>query len=154
MTVLGRTDRLWISPHSLDQMNDFNTNIINEFRANGGKVGGPFDGAPVVLITTTGAKTGRRRTNPLVYTTDGDRVVIIASKAGAPTNPDWYHNLKANPDVTVEIGDETFEATAEEATGDERDRLFNAQAEAMPGFKDYETKTTRRIPVMVLTRKN
>jgi len=135
-------------------MNDFNTNIINEFRANGGKVGGPFDGAPMVLITTTGAKTGRRRTNPLVYTTDGDRVVIIASKAGAPTNPDWYHNLKANPDVPVEIGDETFEATAEEATGDERDRLFNAQAEVMPGFKDYETKTTRRIPVMVLTRKN
>ncbi|HLM18000.1 MAG TPA: nitroreductase family deazaflavin-dependent oxidoreductase [Acidimicrobiia bacterium] len=134
-------------------MSDFNTNIINEFRANGGKVSGPFEGAPMVLITTTGAKSGKPRTNPLVYTTDGDRVVVVASKAGAPTNPDWYHNLKANPDVTVEIGDETFGATAEEVTGDERDRLFNAQAELMPGFKDYETKTTRRIPVVVLNRK-
>jgi len=135
-------------------VNDFNANIINEFRANGGKVGGPFEGAPMVLISTTGAKSGQRRTNPLVYTTDGDRVVVVASKGGAPSNPDWYYNLKANPDVTVEIGEETFEATAEEVTGDERDRLFNAQADVMPGFKEYEAKTTRRIPVFVLNRKS
>src|SRR3954469_10650011 len=108
----------------------------------------------MVLISTTGAKSGQRRTNPLVYTTDGDRVVVVASKGGAPSNPDWYYNLKANPDVTVEIGDETFEATAEEGTGAERDRLLNAQAELMPGFKDYESKTTRRIPVIVLNRKS
>ena len=134
---------------------NFNQEIIDQFRANNGTmVSGMFKGAPLLLLTTTGAKSGQPRVNPLAYTRDGDRYVVIASKAGAPTNPDWYYNLKANPDVTVEIGDETFEATAEEATGDERDRLFNAQAEAMPGFKDYETKTTRRIPVMVLTRKN
>ena len=135
-------------------MSDFNTSIIEEFRANGGKVGGPFQGAPMVLITTTGAKSGQLRTAPLVYLEDGDRVVIIASKAGAPTNPDWYYNLKANPDVTVEIGGDKYEAVAEEVTGDERDRLYAAQVAVMPGFQEYADKTTRVIPVVALTRKS
>ena len=134
-------------------MDDFNTKIINEFRANGGKVGPPFEGAPMVLLHTTGAKSGKERVNPLVYTRDGDRYVIIASKAGAPTNPDWYHNIKANPNVTVEIGEETFDVTATVIdSGDERDRLYNAQAELMPGFKEYEQATDRVIPVVVLDR--
>jgi deazaflavin-dependent oxidoreductase (nitroreductase family) len=132
--------------------NDFNAKIIAEFRANGGKVGPPFEGAPMVLLTSTGAKSGQPRVNPLVYTTDGDRYVVVASKAGAPTNPDWYHNVKANPEVTLEIGEETFPARATIAEPAERDRLFAAQAELMPGFKDYEKATDRVIPVVVLER--
>lgn len=131
---------------------DFNASIIAEFRANGGKVGGPFEGAPMVLLHTTGAKSGKERVNPLVYTRDGDRYVVIASKGGAPTNPDWYHNVRANPRVTLEVGEETFEATATVVDGAERDRLFAAQAELMPGFKDYEKNTDRVIPVVVLDR--
>jgi len=131
---------------------DWNRTIIEEFRANAGKVGGPFEGAPMVLLHTTGAKSGQERVNPLVYSTDGDRYVVIASKGGAPTNPDWYHNVKANPSVTVEIGEETFAATATIVEGDERTRLFDAQAELMPGFKDYEKATDRVIPVVVLDR--
>lgn len=133
-------------------MSDFNAAIIEEFRANGGTVGGNFDGAPMVIITTVGAKSGRPRPIPLVYLPDGDRVVIFASKAGAPTNPDWYHNLKANPSVTVEIGDETYTAIAEEVTGAERDRLYAAQVAVMPGFQAYADSTTRVIPVVALTR--
>ena len=141
-----------MSDDAAPDMNDFNTKIIAEFRANGGKVGPPFEGAPMVLLTSTGAKSGKDRVNPLVYSTDGDRLVIIASKGGAPTNPDWYHNVKANPSVTLEVGEETFPATATVVEGDERDRLFAAQAELMPGFKDYEKATTRVIPVVVLER--
>ena len=133
-------------------MSDFNTSIIEEFHAKDGKVGGPFQGAPMVLITTTGAKSGQPRVTPLVYLQDGDRIVIIASKAGAPTNPDWYYNIKANPTVTVEIGAEKFEATAEEITGDERHRLYAAQVAVMPGFQEYADKTSRVIPVIALTR--
>jgi deazaflavin-dependent oxidoreductase (nitroreductase family) len=134
-------------------MNDFNTKIIAEFRANGGKVGPPFEGAPMVLLHTTGAKSGKERVNPLVYTTDGDNLVIIASKGGAPTNPDWYHNIKANPSVTLEVGEETFTATATvHDSGPDRDRLYEAQAALMPGFKDYEEATDRVIPVVVLER--
>jgi deazaflavin-dependent oxidoreductase (nitroreductase family) len=133
-------------------MNDFNSNIINEFRSNGGKVSGQFAGAPMVLITHTGAKSGQRRTNPLVYYPDGDRIVIIASKGGAPTNPDWYHNIKANTNVTVEVGDETYEARAEELTGEERDRIFDAIGQLMPGFNEYQAKTSRTIPLVALTR--
>ena len=133
-------------------VNDFNSSIIEEFRANAGKVGGQFEGAPMVLITTTGAKSGKRRTNPLVYFADGDRIVIFASKAGAPTNPDWYHNIVANPEVTVELGDETFAATAEVLTGDERDRVYAAHSERMPGFKTYAENTSRVIPVVALNR--
>jgi deazaflavin-dependent oxidoreductase (nitroreductase family) len=135
-------------------VNDFNAKIIDEFRANAGKVGGPFEGAPMVLITTTGAKSGQPRTAPLVYLPDGDRIVIFASKAGAPTNPDWYHNLKADPRVTVEVGAEAFETTAEEVTGDERDRLYAEQAKRMPGFQEYADKTSRIIPVIALPRPN
>src|SRR5262245_35732814 len=111
-----------------DAMVEFNQKVIDEFRSNGGKVGGPFAGAPMIIITHTGAKSGKTHTTPLVYSTDGDRYVIIASKAGAPTNPAWYHNLIAHPEVAVEIGSEKFTATVVEAKGAERDRLFEAQA--------------------------
>jgi deazaflavin-dependent oxidoreductase (nitroreductase family) len=131
--------------------NDWNQNIITEFRANAGKVGGQFEGKDLLLLTTTGAKTGLPRTNPAAYIRDGDRFVIIASKAGAPDNPDWYHNLLANPKVTLEIGTDTIEATATPITaGPERDRLYAAMVEVMPGFAEYETKTDRVIPVVAL----
>jgi deazaflavin-dependent oxidoreductase (nitroreductase family) len=133
-------------------MSDFNQNIIAEFRANAGKVGGPFAGRPMLLLTTTGAKSGQPRTSPLVYTTDGDRLVVIASKGGAPTNPAWYHNLLANPEVTLEVGTGRFPARANVATGQERERLFAAQAELMPGFADYQRKTTRQLPVITFER--
>lgn len=132
--------------------NNFNTQVIEEFRANSGKVGGMFEGAPMMLLTTRGAKSGQPRVAPLVYTTDGDRIVVIASKGGAPTNPDWYHNIAANPDVTVEVGDETFPARAEIAAEPERTRLFDAQAELMPGFREYQNNTARIIPVVTISR--
>jgi deazaflavin-dependent oxidoreductase (nitroreductase family) len=133
--------------------NAFNADLIAEFRANGGTVTGPFEGAPLVLITTTGAKSGLERTTPLVHTTDGDTVVIIASKAGAPAHPHWYLNILANPEVNVELPGETFRARATAITeGPERDRLYNAQAELMPNFAEYETLTDRKIPVVVLER--
>jgi deazaflavin-dependent oxidoreductase (nitroreductase family) len=106
----------------------------------------------MLLLTTTGAKSGQPRTNPLVYTTDGDHMIIMASKGGAPTNPDWYHNVVANPVVTVEVGDEQFQARAAVAEGPERERLFSQMAAQMPGFADYQQKTTRQIPVVVLER--
>ena len=132
--------------------NDWNSKIIEEFRTNGGKVGGPFEGASLLLLTTTGAKSGQRRTTPLVYLPDGDRMIIFASKAGAPTNPDWYHNLVAHPQVTIEVGTETFEAASVVITGEERDRLYAQQAARNPGFAEYEKKTTRQIPVIALER--
>jgi deazaflavin-dependent oxidoreductase (nitroreductase family) len=132
--------------------NDFNQSLIEEFRANDGKVTGVFAGRPLLLLTTTGAKSGRPRVSPLVYTTDGDRIVTIASKGGAPTNPDWYHNLVANPVVTVELPGETFQARATVIEGEERQRLYDAQAALMPGFAEYQQKTTRQIPVVVLER--
>jgi len=130
--------------------NDFNQSIVDEFRANGGKVGGPFEGAPMLLLTTTGAKSGQARTAPLVYLPDGDPLRLFASKAGAPTNPDWYHNLVANPSVSVEVGSDRTDADAVVLTGEERDQLFAQQAERMPGFKDYQDKTTRVIPAIAL----
>jgi deazaflavin-dependent oxidoreductase (nitroreductase family) len=133
-------------------MSDFNTQVIEEFRAYAGKVAGPFEGAAMVLLTTTGAKSGQPRTTPLVYLPHGDQVIIFASKAGAPTNPDWYHNLIAHPTVTVEIGTDTYEATAVEITSEERNRLFAAMVAVMPGFKGYEESTTRVIPVIDLRR--
>jgi len=136
-----------------NDFSDFNTKIIDEFRANQGEVGGYFEGAPMVLLTTTGAKSGKARTNPLVYVADGDRFVVMASKGGAPTNPDWYHNLLANPDATVEIGTERFDVTATVLTGDERDRAWDAMVAQRPGFAEYETKTDRKIPAVALTRK-
>jgi deazaflavin-dependent oxidoreductase (nitroreductase family) len=133
-------------------VNDFNRNLIAEFRAGDGKVGGPFEGAPLLLLTTTGAKTGRKHTTPLVYQADGGRIVVFGSKGGAPSHPAWYHNLVANPTVTVELPTETFEARAVTAEGGERERIWNAQKELMPGFKEYEAKTDRQIPVIVLER--
>jgi deazaflavin-dependent oxidoreductase (nitroreductase family) len=133
-------------------VNEFNRNLIDEFRANNGKVGGPFAGAPLLLLTTTGAKSGRKHTTPLVYQKDGDRLVVFGSRGGAPNHPAWYHNLVANPKVTVELPGETFEANAVTVEGAERDRIWSAQKEIMPGFAEYEAKTDREIPVVVLTR--
>jgi deazaflavin-dependent oxidoreductase (nitroreductase family) len=133
-------------------MKAFNAALIEEFRANGGKVTGRFEGRPVLLLTTTGAKSGRRITLPLVYLQDGERILIFASKAGSPRNPDWYHNLVANPTVTVEIGNETYDARAVILSGEERDRLYAKQVEAMPTFGDYQAKTDRVIPVISLER--
>ena len=134
-------------------MSDWNQQIIDEFHANEGKVGGMFEGKNMVLITHTGAKSGKERVLPLVYTTDGDRYVIAASKGGADTNPDWYHNLVANPKIKVEIGTEKFDATAKLIEDRaERDRLYAGMVAHNPGFADYEKKTTRLIPVFVLER--
>ena len=132
--------------------NAFNRSVIAEFRDNEGVVSGPFAGAPLLLLTTIGAKSGAERTTPLVHTRDGDRIVIIASKGGAPSHPDWYRNVTANPDVTVELPGERFRAKARVAEGHERDRLFRAQADLMPNFDEYATKTDRVIPVVVLER--
>ncbi len=131
-------------------MSDWNTQIIEEFRANGGKVGGQFEGAPLLLLHTTGAKSGQARVNPMMYQADGDNFAVFASKAGAPTNPDWYHNLVANPRASIEVGDTTLNVVARVAEGDDRDRLWSRQKELYPGFADYEAKTTREIPVVVL----
>jgi deazaflavin-dependent oxidoreductase (nitroreductase family) len=130
---------------------DFNAQIIDEFHANDGRVGGMFEDSPLLLLHHTGAKSGQNRVNPLAYLGDDGRYVIFASKGGAPTNPDWYYNLKAYPDVTIEVGTETIGVTVSEATGEERDRLFRAQAERVPQFAEYESKAGRVIPVMVLT---
>ncbi len=132
--------------------NDFNTQIIEEFRANEGVVGGPFEGAPLLLLTTTGAKSGEPRTSPMMYRSEDERMFVFASKAGAPTNPDWYHNLVATPEVTVEVGVERFGARAIEVRGAERDRIYAAQATEYPGFAEYEAKTDRIIPVVELVR--
>ena len=134
---------------------DFNEQIIEEFRANAGRVGGIFEGDTLLLLHHTGARSGRIRVNPLAYHRDNGRYVVIASKAGAPTNPDWYHNLKAHPEVTIEAGTQggidTIDVLAREVTGEERDRLYRAQAERIPRFADYAKQTDRVIPVMVLT---
>jgi deazaflavin-dependent oxidoreductase (nitroreductase family) len=134
-------------------MPDFNTAIIDEFRTNDGKVGGGFEGAPMLLLHTKGAKSGVERVNPVVYQTVGDDYVVFASKGGMPTNPDWYHNLLANPETSIEVGSETIPVTARVAEGDERERIWSKQKELMPGFADYEQKTTRQIPVVILTPK-
>jgi len=131
---------------------DWNTKIIEEFRANASKLGGQFAGAPVLLLTTTGAKTGRRHTTPTMYLPDSERLMVFASKGGAPTNPDWYHNLVAHPRVTVEVGAETYDAEAVVLTGEERDQLYARQAQLYPGFAEYQAKTKRTIPVIALQR--
>jgi deazaflavin-dependent oxidoreductase (nitroreductase family) len=132
---------------------DFNAKVIEEFRANGGQVGGPFEQMSLLLLHHKGAKTGTERINPLAYARDGERYVIFASKAGAPSDPAWYLNLKANPSTTIEVGTETLSVEASEATGEERDRLFEAQKASVPQFADYEQKTAgqRVIPVVLLT---
>ncbi|HEY3992207.1 MAG TPA: nitroreductase family deazaflavin-dependent oxidoreductase [Ktedonobacteraceae bacterium] len=134
-------------------MNDWNKSVIEEFRATGGKPGGQMDGAYVLLLMTIGAKSGQRRTNPLIYLPYNDSFVIFASKGGSPTHPDWYHNLIAHPQATVEVGTETFEVTARVATGELRDQLYAMQAKAAPQFADYGAKTARQIPVIILERR-
>ena len=135
----------------MPEPSDWDRGIIEEFRANSGKVGGRFEGAPMVLLTTTGAKSGEPSTTPLVCLPDGGRVLVFASKGGAPKHPGWYHNLVANPTVTVEIGTDKYEGTATVVTGDERARLYAQQVERFPAFGDYEKKTERLIPVVALT---
>lgn len=131
-------------------MSTYNHGIIEEFRSNGGKVGGPFEDMSLLLLTTRGRRTGQPRTSPVAYTSDGSRYVIAASKAGADDDPLWYLNLEADPRATVEVGDRTLTVRAEVQTGAERDRLYAAHAERMPGFAEYEKKTTRTIPVVTL----
>ena len=135
-------------------MNDWNTALIEEFRANDGKVGGQFEGAPLLILHTTGARSGQERLAPVMYQAVGDDgdVAVFASKAGAPTHPDWYHNLLADPRATVEVGPETYAVKARVAEGDERERIWSTQKERYPGFADYEQKTSREIPVIVLER--
>jgi deazaflavin-dependent oxidoreductase (nitroreductase family) len=137
----------------MSEVSNWNQKIIDEFRANRGKVGGPFEGAPMLILHTTGAKTGLPRVNPMMYLEDDGVVHVFASKAGAPSNPDWYHNLVANPEVTVEIGAETFPATARVVEGEDRDRIYARQAELYPGFAEYQAKTDRVIPVVALDRR-
>ena len=133
-------------------MKEFNKTIIDEFHANGGVVGGQFAGIPLLLLTTTGAKTGHTRVNPLAYMNHGDRHIIIASYAGAPTNPPWYYNLLSNPEVSVEMGSERFTARANVLDEPERTELYAKMVEIIPVFSEYQSKTTRVIPVVALTR--
>jgi deazaflavin-dependent oxidoreductase (nitroreductase family) len=135
----------------MSEGNDFNTQNIAEFRANHGRVGGQFEGAPLLILHTVGARSGEPRTNIMMYLKDGDRYLVFASKAGADTNPAWYFNTTANPRVRLEVGDDVFDAEATELTGAERDEKYAEQAGRYPGFAEYERKTTRTIPVVALS---
>lgn len=135
----------------MSEVNDWNQKVIEEFRANEGRVGGNFEGKTLLLLHTTGAKSQQERINPVACIRDGDRLVVVASKAGAPTHPDWYYNVVANPLVTVEVGTEKIQVRASVAEEPERTRLFEKMIEVMPGFDEYRRKTTRVIPVIVLT---
>jgi deazaflavin-dependent oxidoreductase (nitroreductase family) len=131
--------------------NDWNTGIIEEFRANDGKVGGRFEGRPLLLLHHKGAKSGVERVNPLAYQALADgSLAVFGSRGGSERNPDWYHNVQANPGVTVEVGTDTFEAKARVAEGEERERIWEKQKRDMPGFADYEKRTERQIPVIIL----
>ena len=134
-----------------DDMNDFNAQIINEFRANDGAVGGNFEGAPLLLLHSTGAKSGEERVHPIVYQAVGDDYAVFASKAGAPSHPAWFHNLVANPSASIEVGADTVPVTATVLEGDARATVWERQKELMPGFADYEKATDRVIPVVLLT---
>jgi deazaflavin-dependent oxidoreductase (nitroreductase family) len=129
---------------------DFNTGIIAEFRTNHGRVGGPFEGAPLLLLHSVGARSGATRVSPVMYLADGDRYLVFASKAGSDNNPAWYHNLIANPDTKIEVGDRTVDVHATEVRGQERDDFYRQQATLYPGFAEYEQKTERVIPVLAL----
>lgn len=135
----------------MSDVNNWNKKVIEEFRANEGRVGGNFEGKTLLLLHTMGAKSQQERINPVACIKDGDRLAVIASKGGAPTHPDWYFNIVANPQVTVEVGAENFQAFASVAEEPERTRLYNQMVEVMPGFDDYRRNTTRVIPVIVLT---
>ncbi len=128
----------------------WNEKIIDEFRDNAGKVSGPFEGAPLLLLHSTGAKSGKERITPMMYQAVGDSLAVFASKGGSPTNPDWYHNLVAHPEVTIEVGTETHNVRARVADADERNQIWELQKERYPGFAGYEQKTTRQIPVVIL----
>ena len=135
----------------MSDVNNWNKKVIEEFRVNEGRVGGNFEGKTLLLLHTKGAKSQQERINPVACIKDGDRLAVIASKGGAPTHPDWYYNIVANPQVTVEVGAENFQALASVAEEPERTRLYNQMVEVMPGFDDYRRNTTRVIPVIVLT---
>jgi len=132
---------------------DFNRAIIDEFRANEGRVGGPFEGSPVLLLTSTGAKSGERRTTPVMYLPDGERMVVFASKGGAPDHPSWYKNLEANPDATIQVRRERIPVRARTAQGSERTRLWELMNEVWPAYDEYQRRTDREIPVVVLERR-
>lgn len=134
----------------MSEVVDYNAQIVAEFRANHGKVGGNFEGAPLLVLHTVGARTGRKIVKPMMYLRDGERYLVFASKGGAPENPAWYHNLVAHPDAEIEVGDDTVPVRAEVLTGAERDRKYAEQAELYPGFADYQKKTERTIPVVAL----
>ena len=134
----------------MPEVNDFNSKIIAEFRAQDGRVGGPFEGAPLLLLHTVGAKSGQERVNPMMYLTVPGGFAVFGSKAGADTHPAWYHNLVANPAVRAEVGAQTLDLTARVASGDERERIWTEQKAAVPGFADYEQQTSREIPVVIL----
>jgi deazaflavin-dependent oxidoreductase (nitroreductase family) len=134
--------------------NEVNRRVTAEFHAHAGKVGGPFEGTDILILTTTGAKSGQTRWNPLAYTRDGNRYIIVASKAGAPAHPDWYYNLLRYPSVSIEVGAENVLVDASVATGAERDRLFAQHAKRMPRFREYERSTSRELPVVILTPKS
>lgn len=134
------------------QVQAFNTGIIDEFRANGGKVGGPFEGAPLLLLHTTGRKSGQPRINPLAYFSIDDRIIIVGSKAGHDTNPDWVHNLRADPRARIEVGTDAYDVTAHELPSDERDAVFARIVAVAPGFGEYQEKTDRLIPLFELSR--
>jgi deazaflavin-dependent oxidoreductase (nitroreductase family) len=133
-------------------MSDYNLRIIEEFRAHGGAVGGTWEGRDLLLLTTTGRKSGRSHTTPMVYTREEDRLLVYASKGGAPTHPDWYLNLVADPHVVVEVGSERYDAVAAPLAGEERDREFALQVERRPQFGEYQEQTSRVIPVVALRR--
>ena len=135
----------------MNEGNERNQKIIDEFRANDGKVGGHFEGKTLLILHTIGARTGKERIKPVAYVRDGKKYAVIASKGGAPTNPDWYHNILAHPRLTVEVGTETLQVEAKVAEEPERTRLYNKMVEMMPGFDDYRRRTERVIPVIKLT---
>jgi deazaflavin-dependent oxidoreductase (nitroreductase family) len=137
----------------MTDLNDWDRQIIEEFRANGGNVGGPFAGVPLLLLTTTGAKSGQQRICPLAYLSEGGQIYVFAGNRGAPTNPGWYHNLVAHPDVTVEIGTETFEARTAVVDSAEGDRLGRIQLQKLPALAELQAKITRKVPVVLLERK-
>jgi len=131
---------------------DYNAQNIAEFRKNHGRIGGFFEGAPLLLLHTVGRRSGKPRVNPMMYLKDGERFLVFASKGGADTHPDWYFNLKAHPDIQIEVGDDTVDVRAKEVTGSERDTLYGRQAALYPRFAEYQQKTKRTIPVIALTR--
>src|SRR5439155_14987001 len=141
-----------ITGRTIREMNDYNRRLIEEFRAHGSKVGGMWEGTPLLLLTTRGAKSGERRTTPMGYMPEGDRLIVFASSGGAPTHPDWYHNLVAHPQVTVEVGTETFNAIAVVAEDEERDRLWTKGVALYPDLAEHQAKTTRQFPVIALSR--